>query len=276
MADVVEVDRLVKDFASRAGVVRAVDGVTFRVASAEVLGLVGESGSGKSTIARLVAGLQSPTSGTVKVRGRDMSLLRGGELRALRRRMQMVFQNPYGSLLPHFSAIGNVIEPLRLHAIGNSASRRARALELFELVGISSRAADFYPRQFSGGEQQRIAIARALALEPDLVIYDEPTSSLDVSIQAQILVLLQEIHARLGVSALFISHNLAVIERVADRVIVLRNGSVVESGSTRDVFRSPEHPYTRDLIQAILPVRGTAATRPATNGPTHRQFGGTQ
>lgn len=255
MPDIVRLDHVIKEFTFRAGVVRAVDDVSFGIEAGEIVGLVGESGSGKSTIARLIAGLQQPTSGTVVVRDHDLATIDPREMKLLRRRMQMVFQNPYGSLLPHFTAAGNVMEPLRIHGIGNDASRRRRAAELFGLVGIRDDAGTLYPRQFSGGEQQRIAIARALALEPDLLIYDEPTSSLDVSIQAQIIELLQGLHERLGVAGLFISHNLAVIERVADRVLVIKDGSVVEGAPTRTLFADPRHHYTRELIEAVLPVR---------------------
>jgi ABC-type glutathione transport system ATPase component len=167
----------------------------------------------------------------------------------------MVFQNPYGSLLPHFSAIGNVMEPLRLHERGDKESRRTKALELLDLVGINTGHAELYPRQFSGGQQQRIAIARALALEPDLLVCDEPTSSLDVSIQAQILELFTDLRDRLGLSFLFISHNLAVVERLADRVAVMNKGKLVEESPTADLFRAPQDDYTKQLLSAVLPIR---------------------
>jgi peptide/nickel transport system ATP-binding protein len=207
-------------------------------------------------MARLLMGLQPATSGRVLFDGRDLATLRGRELRATRRRMQMVFQNPYGSLLPHYSAAGNVMEPMRLHGVGDKESRRTEALRLLDLVGVSPRFADLYPRQFSGGQQQRIAIARALALQPDLLVCDEPTSSLDVSIQAQILALLLDLRAELGLTCLFISHNLAVVERLASRVAVMNQGVVVEEGSTGTLFQTPQHPYTRTLLGAVLPVRG--------------------
>ncbi|MEQ4205554.1 ATP-binding cassette domain-containing protein [Actinopolymorpha sp. B17G11] len=258
----VRADNVTKVFSSRAGAVRAVDGVTLGVHRGETLGLVGESGSGKSTVARLLMGLQPPTSGRVLFDGHDLATLRGRALRTTRRRMQMVFQNPYGSLLPHYSAAGNVMEPMRLHDNGNKESRRAEALRLLDLVGVSPRFADLYPRQFSGGQQQRIAIARALALQPDLLVCDEPTSSLDVSIQAQILALLLDLRTELGLTCLFISHNLAVVERLATRVAVMNQGVVVEEGSTAALFHSPQHPYTRTLLSAVLPVRGNAITMP--------------
>jgi len=253
--ELVRASSVTKIFRTRAGEVRAVDDVSLTVHRGETLGLVGESGSGKSTMARLMMGLQTPTSGSVSFDGRDLGTLPARELRELRPRMQMVFQNPYGSLLPHFSAIGNVMEPLRLHDRGSKASRRAKALELLDLVGINTGHAELYPRQFSGGQQQRIAIARALALEPDLLVCDEPTSSLDVSIQAQILDLFTDLRNRLGLSFLFISHNLAVVERLADRVAVMNKGQLVEESTTENLFRAPQDPYTQQLLSAVLPIR---------------------
>ncbi|WP_371406782.1 dipeptide/oligopeptide/nickel ABC transporter ATP-binding protein [Kribbella sp. NBC_00662] len=253
--ELVRAESVSKVFHTRAGEVRAVDDVSLTVHRGETLGLVGESGSGKSTVARLMMGLQTCTSGRVVFDGKDLGRLPARELRMLRPRMQMVFQNPYGSLLPHFSAIGNVMEPLRLHERGDKTSRRTRALELLDLVGINTRNAELYPRQFSGGQQQRIAIARALALEPDLLVCDEPTSSLDVSIQAQILELFTDLRNRLGLSILFISHNLAVVERLADRVAVMNRGRVVEEAPTEALFRTPKDNYTRELLSAVLPVR---------------------
>jgi ABC-type glutathione transport system ATPase component len=253
--ELVRAEAVTKVFRTRAGEIRAVDDVSLRIGRGETLGLVGESGSGKSTMARLVMGLQPCTSGRVWFDGKELGTLPERELRVLRPRMQMVFQNPYGSLLPHFSAIGNVMEPLRLHERGDKAARRAKALDLLELVGINPRHAELYPRQFSGGQQQRIAIARALALEPDLLVCDEPTSSLDVSIQAQILELFTDLRDRLGLACLFISHNLAVVERLADRVAVMSKGRVVEEATTDELFRSPADDYTKQLLAAVLPVR---------------------
>ncbi|HZC25750.1 MAG TPA: ATP-binding cassette domain-containing protein [Actinopolymorphaceae bacterium] len=281
-AVLVSCDALTKVFTSRAGDVRAVDKLTLEVRQGETLGLVGESGSGKSTVARLLLGLLAPSSGRVVFDGKDLAGVPRRELPGLRRRMQMVFQNPYGSLLPHYSAAGNVMEPLRLHRRGDKADRRARALELLDLVGVGRRFADLYPRQFSGGQQQRIAIARALALEPDLLVCDEPTSSLDVSIQAQILTLLLDLRAELGLTCVFISHNLAVVERLADRVAVMRDGRVVEEGRTAALFADPRDAYTRELLSAVLPVRAPVTggrgsgdvTRPDRDGlrrPAHRR-----
>jgi ABC-type oligopeptide transport system ATPase subunit len=251
---IIKADDVSKIFDTRAGQITAVDQVTLEVRRGETLGLVGESGSGKSTVARLLMGLQPCTSGRVLIGDRDLATYGGRELRELRQRVQMVFQNPLGSLLPHYSAAAAVMEPMRLHGRGTKESRRTRALELLELVGVGRRFADLYPTQFSGGQQQRIAIARALALEPELLVCDEPTSSLDVSIQAQILALLEDLKADLGLSCVFISHNLAVVERLADRVAVMSKGKLVEEGETEALFADPQHPYTRQLLDAVLPV----------------------
>lgn len=257
-ADDVEVlsraDNVTKVFDTRAGLNTAVDGVSIEVRRGETLGIVGESGSGKSTLARLLMGLQKPTEGRILFGERDLASYRGRELRQLRKRMQMVFQNPLGSLLPHFSAAAAVMEPMRVHGRGNQASRRKRAIELLEMVGVNPDFVDLYPTQFSGGQQQRIAIARALALDPELLVCDEPTSSLDVSIQAQILALLDDLRSELGLSCVFISHNLAVVERLADRVAVMSSGKIVEVGDTEHLFTAPQHPYTKKLLDAVLPV----------------------
>lgn len=250
----IKADDVIKVFDTRAGRITAVDGVTLEVRRGETVGLVGESGSGKSTVARLLMGLQPCTGGRVIIGDRDLASFRGRELRRLRQRIQMVFQNPLGSLLPHYSAAAAVMEPMRLHGRGTKESRRQRALELLEMVGVGRRFADLYPTQFSGGQQQRIAIARALALDPEVLVCDEPTSSLDVSIQAQILALLEDLKNDLGLSCVFISHNLAVVERLADRVAVMSKGKLVEEGPTEELFGDPKHPYTRQLLDAVLPV----------------------
>ncbi|MGW5358895.1 ATP-binding cassette domain-containing protein [Actinopolymorpha pittospori] len=257
----IRAENLSKVFSTPGGDVLAVDDVTLDVVRGETLGLVGESGSGKSTVARLLMWLQSPTSGRVLFDGTDLASVPAADLRGVRRRMQMVFQNPYGSLLPHYTAAANVAEPLRLHRIADKQGRREEALRLLELVGVNPRLADLYPRQFSGGQQQRIAIARALALKPDLLVCDEPTSALDVSIQAQILNLLVDLRERLGLTCLFISHNLAVVERLANRVAVMRHGRVVELAPTEELFRAPKDTYTQDLLAAVLPVRGSNSLR---------------
>jgi peptide/nickel transport system ATP-binding protein len=251
----VRIENLSKVFETRAGSLFAVRDVSLSIARGETLGVVGESGSGKSTMARLVLRLHEPTSGHIFIQGKDIALIGGKALREARRHSQMVFQDPFGSLLPHFTAAGNVAEPLRLHGIGNRVSRRSRARDLLQMVGLDpDRNADLYPRQFSGGQQQRIAIARALALEPEFLVCDEPTSSLDVSIQSQILNLIQDLQEQMNLTCMFISHNLAVIERVASRVAVMCRGRVVETASMAQLFGQPQHPYTKSLLAAVLPI----------------------
>jgi ABC-type oligopeptide transport system ATPase subunit len=255
-----EVRDLTKTFNLPGGeVMTAVDRVSLTLERGQTLGLVGESGSGKSTLARLVLRLYEPTSGSVTFDGADVLAANVSELRHLRARMQIVFQDPFSSLLPHFSAVDNVAEPLRLHKRGSRKERSARARELLDMVGINPHMVDRYPYEFSGGQQQRIAIARALALEPDLLICDEPTSSLDVSIQAQILNLLEQLQQRLGLSMLFISHNLAVVEHLATDVAVMYRGRVVERAPTQAIFAGAAHGYTRRLLSAVLPARSAAA-----------------
>jgi len=251
----VELRGLSKTFQTRSGPVRAVDDVSFDIARGTTVGLVGESGSGKSTVARLLMALQRPTAGEVRFDGQDLARLRRRELRGIRRRMQMVFQNPYGSLLPHFTVGTNIIEPLRLRGEGDRDSRREIAGRMLETVGLEAAMVDLYPRQFSGGQQQRIAVARALVLEPDLLVCDEPTSSLDVSVQAQILRLFEELQERMHLTMLFISHNLAVVEKLASQIVVMARGKIVEQGPTTAIFDGPQHPYTQTLLAAALPVR---------------------
>jgi peptide/nickel transport system ATP-binding protein len=247
---------LVKVFHGTGGDVRAVDGVSVSIARGETIGVVGESGSGKSTLARLLLRLVEPSAGALEFGGRDVLGASGRELRDMRRQVQMVFQNPYGSLLPHLTIAANVAEPLRVHKVGSPKQRRAVALELLERVGIERSRADHYPRQFSGGQQQRVAIARALALQPSLLVCDEPTSALDVSIQAQILDLLGDLKHSLNLSMLFVTHNLAVAQRLCDRIIVMARGHIVEAAPASTIFTRPVHPYTRALMAAVLPVRG--------------------
>jgi oligopeptide transport system ATP-binding protein len=232
-----------------AGVVRAVDGVSFAIARGETLALVGESGCGKSTTARLVLRLIEPSAGTVRFDGTEVS--GKAELRALRRRVQVVFQDPYASLNPRLRIGEAIAEPMEVHGIGDAASRAARVEELLGLVGLARFHAQRYPHEFSGGQRQRIGIARALAVQPELVVCDEPVSALDVSIQAQVVNLMKDLQARFGLSYLFIAHDLAVVRHMADRVAVMYLGQIVEMAAKRALFADPRHPYTRALLSAI-------------------------
>lgn len=251
----VRAESLTKVFSSRGGHVVAVDNVSFTLEPGSTLSVVGESGSGKSTLARMALHLITPTSGAVTFDGNALADLSASELRLVRRDMQMVFQSPYGSLLPSSTVSENIGEPLRINRIGTKAERRAKAAELLRLVELDTGYLDFYPRQLSGGQQQRVAIARALALEPKFLVADEPTSALDASVQVQVLDLLHGLQEQLGFAMLLITHNLAVAERLAHQVMVMQHGKVVEHGPIEQVFRSPSEEYTRDLLDAVLPVR---------------------
>jgi peptide/nickel transport system ATP-binding protein len=228
----------------------AVDAVDFDLARGETLGLVGESGSGKSTLARCVLRLIEPTAGNIVFDGVNLTALKPPALRRLYRRMQMVFQDHASSLNPRMSVRDTVTEPLRLHLGLSRRAAEARARELMDLVGLSAAHLDRFPHQLSGGQRQRVGIARAIATNPDLVILDEPTSSLDVSVRGQILQLLRELQARLGLAYLFISHDLGVVRHVCHRVAVMYLGKIVEHGTTTQVFDNPQHPYTRALLSA--------------------------
>lgn len=233
------------------GVVHALNGIDLEIIKGETLAVVGESGCGKSTLAQLVMGLLAPTEGRVRFAGVDLRALVGEELRERRRRLQIVFQDPQASLDPRIAAWRIIAEPLQVARRLNTPALRAKAAELAELVGIGAEHLERYPHEFSGGQRQRLAIARALALQPELLVLDEPTSALDVSIQAQILNLLAELQSRLGLTYLFISHNVAVVRHVADRVAVMYLGQIVEIGTARSVLDDPQHPYTRQLIAAV-------------------------
>ena len=231
---------------------RAVDGVSFRLRRGSTLAIVGESGSGKSTLARMVLGLLQPTSGTVVFDGTDdVGALDRKKASAFRRRVQPVFQNPYSSLDPMYSVFRAIEEPLRIHRVGDREQRKAAVRELLDQVALPSEVLTRLPRELSGGQRQRVAIARALALRPEVLVCDEAVSALDVLVQAQILQLLADLQARLGLTYLFISHDLAVIRQIADDVLVMRAGRVVERAATEDVFTRPQHEYTRQLLQAI-------------------------
>lgn len=252
----ISVRELTKVFKIRRGGFRsenflAVDDVSFDVAKGTTTALVGESGSGKSTVAKMVLKLEEATSGHIQIEGAELSDVRGGKLMSLRRRMQPVFQDPYGSLDP-MRSIGDIIsEPLRVHKVGSSGERRARVKELLDQVALPQALISRYPNELSGGQRQRIAIARALALKPDIVVLDEAVSALDVLVQAQILQLLAELQSELGLTYLFITHDLAVVRVIADNVVVMQKGRIVETGSTDDVFGHPTEQYTRDLLDAI-------------------------
>jgi oligopeptide transport system ATP-binding protein len=229
-------------------VLRAVDGVDLTIARGETLGLVGESGCGKSTLGRAIVGLTDPTAGTVRYEGEELSAKRE---RSRRRRIQMVFQDPYSSLNPRMTVRQTLSELLRAHRIVPKEGVEARCRELLDLVGLGPRALDAHPRQFSGGQRQRVAIARALALEPELLIADEPVSALDVSVQATVLNLLEELREKLGLTMLLIAHNMAVVRHVADRVAVMYLGRIVEQAPTDELFTNARHPYTQGLLRAV-------------------------
>ncbi len=257
MTPLVEVRNLVKHFERGGGlfrartVVKAVDDVSFVVNEGETFALVGESGSGKSTTGRCMLRLIEPTSGEVLFRGRNVLGYSGAEMRAARRDMQMVFQDPFSSLNPRMRAFTIVEEPLVIHAIGSKADRRARVADLFKLVGLDPAHLDRYPHEFSGGQRQRIGLARALALNPSFIIADEPVSALDVSIQAQVINLLMDLQDQLKLTYLFIAHDLRLVRHISTRVAVMYLGRIVEMGDTKQIFANAQHAYTKALLSAV-------------------------
>ena len=255
---ILQVDALVKHFPVRKGVfsrvtgaVRAVDGVSFHVQAGRTLSIVGESGCGKTTVGRCVLRLIEPTSGRILFHGRDINQLGRGELREARKHLQIIFQDPFGSLNPRMTVYSMLSEIFAAHKLAPRRVWRERVVELLDSVGLPADCADRYPHEFSGGQRQRLGIARALAVQPELIVADEPVSALDVSIQAQILNLLTDLQSRLGLAYILISHDLAVVRHVSDAVAVMYLGRIVETGSVSEVFDNPVHPYTKALLAAV-------------------------
>ncbi|TCO59684.1 ABC transporter ATP-binding protein [Actinocrispum wychmicini] len=262
---VLEAENLTRKYAVgsllRRGHVSAVDGVSLRLRRGEALGVVGESGCGKSTLARMLVGLERPDSGRLRYHGEDVTAGRRRDRHLLRAGVQMIFQDPYASLDPRMTVLDIVAEPLAANRSGTRASRRERVAELLDLVGMAPDMMSRYPHQFSGGQRQRIGIARALALDPKVLICDEPVSALDVSVQAQVINLLAGLQRRLDVALVFIAHDLSVVRHLADRVAVMYLGRIAETGDTTTLYDSPSHPYTKALLSAVPPIDRSARGR---------------
>ena len=268
-APLLQVDRLRKFFPIHGGVlqrvvnnVKAVDDISFEIGAGEVVGLVGESGSGKTTVGRTILRLETATSGAVRFQGADVMAMGTQELRRYRKKMQIIFQDPYASLNPREKVREVLTHPLRLHKIGTPSEQVDRAASLLEKVGLSRDHLDRFPHEFSGGQRQRIGIARALAVEPDFIVADEPVSALDVSIQAQVINLLEDLKNDLDLTMLFIAHDLGVVEHICDRIIVMYLGRVMEIATAADLYARPNHPYTQALLSAVpIPEPGRRRSR---------------
>ncbi len=256
--ELVRVENLVKYYSVKGGVfrrevaqVKAVDDVSFTIKKGETLGLVGESGCGKTTVGHTMLQLRPATGGSVTFEGKDVLAMRGNDLKEMRRKMQIVFQDPYASLDPRLPVGQSIAEGLQIHGMGNAQERSTKVLESLRRVGLQNFHANRYPHEFSGGQRQRIGIARALALNPEFIVLDEPVSALDVSIQAQVLNILKDLQKELGLTYLFVAHNLAVVEHISDRVAVMYLGKIVEMATSDELFANPQHPYTQALMSAI-------------------------